>query len=379
MIAAALVLMQLGVMAGSTWVTQPIGTDTHLHMVRAINSSVAWAAGENGTWARTADGGVTWYANPVYTCTSCPISAMVAHDAESAVLASGGQPARIYVTGDGGRSWSLQFESGEHEMRIAAMAFFDVHRGFAISDPVAGRYVLLTTEDGGATWSEAGRDVLPHAAEGERISVVSGSGAVAVSPSRALVATTGGGTGRLFLTEDGGKSWTAVATRLTGLNGLAFASEKVGIAVGSGRGRASAVKTTDGGRTWSEPFVIGLPGTKEGIAYVPGTNGRSLVVVGAAGSALSTDGGTSWKIMDRTGAHAVSFAGVIDSGWKVGDAGLIRKLLRGMSARSRITEAAQSPSVVAPELGVARPATSAPATSASPASRPAKKVTKLEN
>ena len=93
MIATVFVLMQLGVTGGSTWVAQPVGTAADLRIVRAVDGSVAWTAGENGVWARTADGGQTWYARPVYSCTSCPITGLVAHGPDSAVLVTAGRPA----------------------------------------------------------------------------------------------------------------------------------------------------------------------------------------------------------------------------------------------------------------------------------------------
>lgn len=83
-------LLQRGFSAASSWVPQPVGTQVELNMVRAVSSSVGWAAGRYGTVARTADGGITWHARQLATCATCPLTGFVVHDSENAVVASGG-------------------------------------------------------------------------------------------------------------------------------------------------------------------------------------------------------------------------------------------------------------------------------------------------
>ena len=60
------------------------------------------------------------------------------------------------------------------------------------------------------------------------------------------------------------------------------------------------------------------------MAYVPGTQGRTLVAVGPTGSDVSVDGGEDWRPSGTTGFHAVGFAGPT-AGWAVGEDGLVAK------------------------------------------------------
>jgi photosystem II stability/assembly factor-like uncharacterized protein len=59
-----------------------------------------------------------------------------------------------------------------------------------------------------------------------------------------------------------------------------------------------------------------------GVAYVPGTAGKSIVAVGLGGTARSSDGGQSWTMVDTVGYNSVAFASR-DAGWAVGPRGRI--------------------------------------------------------
>ena len=78
-----------------------------------------------------------------------------AFDANTAYLLSIGEgdKSRIDKTADGGRHWSLQFKNTRPAAFFDAMAFWNRDHGIAMSDPVNGRFLLITTSDGGATCS----------------------------------------------------------------------------------------------------------------------------------------------------------------------------------------------------------------------------------
>lgn len=211
--------------------------------------------------------------------------------------------------------------------------------------------------------------------------MASGGAAAALSPTRALVGVNGRGVARVFRTDDGGATWGSVAVRLDAIHAFAFASPDVGIAVGSGRGRTAVVRTTDGGRSFGEPASAGLGGSLLGAAFIPGTP-RSVVAVGASGSTLSTDGGLSWRVVDRAAANGVSFAGPVDAGWKVGPGGTVWKLLRGRTAdRAPAQPTPVAVSVSPHALGRRDPAPEAPpgATPTPLGSRPLKGRPTLTN
>src|SRR5262249_21500177 len=86
----------------------------------------------------------------------------------------------------------------------------------------------------------------------------------------------------------------------------------------------NAAITSDGGRTWRRPSGALPRGYMSGVAFIPGTNGKSLVAVGLGGTATSNDGGESWTMVDAVGYNSVAFASRT-AGWAVGPRGRIAK------------------------------------------------------
>ncbi len=102
-------------------------------------------------------------------------------------------------------------------------------------------------------------------------------------------------------------------TASSGIFSLAFVDAARGIAVGGdskepGRAGGLAALTTDGGRTWRRPSGRPLGGYRSAVAYVPGTQGRTVVAVGPTGSDISLDGGENWKPLGTKGFHSAGFA-----------------------------------------------------------------------
>jgi photosystem II stability/assembly factor-like uncharacterized protein len=60
----------------------------------------------------------------------------------------------MFRTGDGGASWSEVYRNDAPEIFFDALRFADQSRGYALGDPIAGRFVLIETTDSGATWHE---------------------------------------------------------------------------------------------------------------------------------------------------------------------------------------------------------------------------------
>src|SRR5207248_2642116 len=87
-------------------------------------------------------------------------------------------------------------------------------------------------------------------------------------------------------------------------------------------GFPNVVLTDDGGRTWriaKGPLPVGY---LSAASFVPGSS--SVIAVGLAGTAFSTDGGESWRMVDSVGYNAVRFEGS-NAGWAVGPKGRIAR------------------------------------------------------
>lgn len=348
-------LLQLGGVIASSWVQQPIGTTVDFRSVRAINTEVAWASGNKGTFARTVDGGKTWHASFVPAASKCDFR-IHALDVDNAVLVSAIPPARVYRTTNGGRVWSLQYEDLTPGVRLKGGAFWNTARGVVCGDPVEGSFLVLTTTDGGGVWRKTSPGRIPPPLPNE---VNLRPAAFAIAGSDHAWFGTGGGTqARIFRTTDGGESWTVTPTRFPagpgrGILSLTFRDPLNGVAVG---GNAIS-RSTNGGATWSVPSPVRAPTAIETVVYVPDSKPMALVGVGRAGSVFSTDGGVSWGALGKDSFDAISFAGPVDAGWGVASEGRIEKFASGVS-RSRSLRAGEDttrlvnqPPVEKPTLG----------------------------
>jgi photosystem II stability/assembly factor-like uncharacterized protein len=205
-----------------------------------------------------------------------------------------------------------------------------------MSDPVNGRFRVIGTSDGGATWAELPADRIPPASSGEAAFAASGTCLVTGLPDNVWIASGGGREARVYRSGTGGINWQVTSTPVRsgggsrGIFSLAFADARRGIAVGGDYQAPTDTMgniaiTDDGGVAWRVPS--GRPfGYRSGVAYVPGSDGRLLVAVGTSGSDYSADGGETWTAIDSVGLNTVAFArGRGSAGWAVGPGGRIMK------------------------------------------------------
>lgn len=343
-----LLVLATGAAARAEWVTQPSGVSVRLRGVSAVNSRVAWASGDKGTFARTINGGRTWAAGIVPGAAELDFRDVDAFDAETAYLLSIGEgdKSRIYKTTDGGRRWELQFKSGRAAAFFDSMAFWDRDHGIAVSDPVDGRFLIIQTSDGGRTWKETPRDGMPPALEGEGAFAASGT-CIAVEGRTNVWFATGGPRGaRVFRSTDRGRTWSVATTpvvsgKSAGIFSITFWDAQRGAVVGGDytkeneAGNNVAV-TADGGRTWGPVKGPGPNGYRSCVVFVPGTKSRAapvLFAVGPTGSEYSSDGGQTWTSIGTVGFHSADFAGPKNAGWAVGERGVIAKYAGAINSR----------------------------------------------
>ena len=302
-------------------------TNASMRGLSVVDAQVAWASGTGGAVLRTTDGGQSWQARPVAGADSLDFRDIEAFDSLTAYVLSAGPDGRIYKTVDGGVSWRLEFRNEVPGAFFDCFDFFDRDRGIAMSDPVAGQFLLITRNDS-ASWVEVGR---PPADSAEAAIAASGT-CLMIAGERVYFATGGGSFGRVFRSEDRGRSWEATITPVAagvasaGIFSLAFRDGTNGIALGGDFERpteaARLALTLDGGRTWR---VAGKTAYVSGAAWSP--SGQSLLAVGPAGTRLSRDRGLTWQQLDSLEYNAVQFAGETVA-YAVGPRGRIAKLLR---------------------------------------------------
>ncbi|GAB3022795.1 WD40/YVTN/BNR-like repeat-containing protein [Spirosoma pulveris] len=305
--------------AFSQWQPQSVGTDASFRAVSVASPDVAWMGGTKGTFVRTADGGKTWQTGTVPDAQTCDFRDVQAVDAQTAYLMSAGPAeqgqARIYKTTDAGLHWTLLYQTQQKGVFFDGIDFWDAQHGIVFSDPIDGKWFILTTDDGGQNWQPVSSSALPLMEPNEAAFAASGTSLVVQGKRTVWIASGGGTFGRVFRSSDRGRTWTVSNTPLpageaTGLFGMRFFTNKIGVVVGGNYKMeqlpgANAAITRDGGQTWQLLTPTDPPGLKEAIALLPGDR---LLTVGPSGTSLSADQGQTWQRLDTDGFHSVACA-----------------------------------------------------------------------
>jgi len=211
---------------------------------------------------------------------------------------------------DEGVTWSETFRS---DLRLSGVSFADRRTGWA----VGGEQILRST-DSGASWVSQRTNV-----PADRIGAVA---VIARSPAYAIVVGGGGfnpfGWPALILTtRDGGETWSvtpitpdgggALQPDMPALRGVCVTESEVAIAVGHAISpvRGIVVRSTNGGATWTDITNLVVSGVSSGILVYPkavACTGHDFWIVDSGQQAVlhSADDGTTWE--DRTANVAES-------------------------------------------------------------------------
>jgi photosystem II stability/assembly factor-like uncharacterized protein len=311
------------------WQTQAVDTKADFRGLCVASPDVAWVSGTMGTYARTVDRGKTWSVGTVPGAEKLDFRDVKAFGAATAYLLSAGpgDASRVYKTADGGKSWVMQFKCPDPAAFFDALAFWDEKNGIALGDPVDGRFQLIATEDGGASWKPLAAKSLPPALPGEGAFAASGTCLVARGEADAWFATGGAQAARVFRSTDRGRSWevsetpVAAGAASAGIFSIAFRDGAHGLIVGGDYRKpdavgATAAATADGGKTWV-PLDKRLP-FRSAVAWAK----DRWVAVGTSGSHVSRDDGDTWTPLDRENYNSVGFTAT-GEGWAVGPKGRI--------------------------------------------------------
>ncbi len=318
------------------WTTQDVKTTASLRGLSAVNEKVIWASGTNGTVLRTVDGGATWQVIQVPDAGQPDFRDIEAFDANTAFILSigNGAASRIYKTTDGGNTWWLSYQNTNEQAFFDAMAFWDKDHGLAMSDPVSiagkGRFLILTTDDGGKSWRSIERTAMPEALAGEGGFAASGTCLITQGKRNAFLVS-GGNTARVFRSSDRGRTWQVSDTPLrkdgtaAGAFSIAFKDDKVGMIVGGDYqkpddGAQAAALTQDGGKTWTllneQPY-----GFRSCVVWADGV----WVAAGTSGTDYMLAAHSPWIGLGRGKFNSVQFAQGI--GWAVGPEGRVGKFV----------------------------------------------------
>jgi photosystem II stability/assembly factor-like uncharacterized protein len=334
----AVFLAICGNVAAQSWSVQTSGLDTNLRGITVQHSSakvkrdfVVWASGSNGVILRSTNSGGLWKQLNVPGARDLDFRDIESFDADRAyVMSSGdGEKSRIYRTIDGGTTWALQYSDKRPGFFLDSLACDSKTHCVALSDPVDGKFLVLSTDDG-ERWKELPRDKMPASLSGEGAFAASGTAIALCDHDNIYFGTGGGRAPRVFHSNDRGRSWTAAETPMasgnasTGIFSVACNGHSV-VAVGGdykepAGAKRVAIYSKDSGETWH----LAEQGPGGYRSAVVSTSHGNFVAVGPSGSDVSRDGGAHWESLDVQNFNAASFAD--GEGWAAGSNGTIAHL-----------------------------------------------------
>lgn len=277
-----------------------------------VDDSVVWASGSQGWVGKSLDGGKHWNFKQIPGFEKTEFRSLYAFSKNSAVIANSGSPANILITKDGGETWKTVYTNLHKDAFFDGVDFWNNDNGIIYGDPIDGRMLLLITKDGGNSWTEVPEKQRPPLNEGEGSFAASGTGIRYYDKSRLLIST-GGKVSRLFSTANLGKNWKIYAPPIiqgessTGIFSFAFRDARNGIVVGGDYVRDTLATqhiflTNDGGKTWTQPATP-TRGYRECVEYISNTQ---VLAAGPKGIDISNNSGLDWvPLSDETGYHVV--------------------------------------------------------------------------
>jgi photosystem II stability/assembly factor-like uncharacterized protein len=296
--------------SSGTWISQPCGSQTILRGVSFVDSQRGWVVGNDGTILTTSNGGEDWTTQSIgidvdFYGVSFPDSL----HGWACGYRPGGFGGYIYVTSDGGLTWIEQLHISN--VIFSDILFVDSSHGWAV-----GTGGIWATSDGGTTWNKqyGGSSISLGG-----VSFVDSTHGWAVGFNNAIPSSL------ILTTSNGGVTWTEQGEPITfegfpaGLGDVFFIDSTHGCIVG---GYGTILTTSDGGLTWIQRITDAYVGSEDGtitrVSFADLSHGWA---VGNWMILETTDGGTSWSLQrlyqDDIALRDVFF---VDSshGWAVG-------------------------------------------------------------
>jgi len=289
-----------------------ISINSSFRGLSVVDDSVVWVSGSQGWVGKSLNGGNDWDFKQVPGFQKSEFRSLYAFNKNSAIIANSGSPANILITKDGGETWKTVYSNSHKDVFFDGVDFWNNANGIIYGDPIDGRMLLLTTNDGGNSWNEVPEKQRPQLNEGEASFAASGTGIRCYDKSRLLIST-GGKVSRLFTTSNLGKWWKVYSPPIiqgessAGIFSFAFRDKGNGIVVGGDYVRDTLATqhiflTNDGGNTWAQPATP-TRGYRECVEYISSTQ---VLAVGPKGIDISNNNGLDWTpLADEQGYHVV--------------------------------------------------------------------------
>ncbi|MWB96130.1 oxidoreductase [Flavobacterium sp. GA093] len=241
----------------------------------------------------------------------------IAQTSKNIFLLSVGNPALLYQVSKKTNKVKLVYKEVHTKVFYDSMKFWNDDEGIAIGDPIEDTFSVLITRDGGETWVKVLSDHLPTLSKGEAAFAASNTNIIIKGKDTWLVS--GGKKARIFYSGDKGKTWKVTTTpivqgkTMTGIFTADFYDSKEGFIAGGDyelpklKSDNKAI-TKDGGKTWVVVAQNEGFGYTSCVQYVPGSNAKEIVSIGASGLYYSENSGLTWtQLSDDTSLFTIRF------------------------------------------------------------------------
>ena len=296
-----------------------------LHSVYFLDQNHGWVAGSSGTLLETTDGGAHW--NKVATLTKDVlrdvwfvddhVGWLVAERDVYKLKTNDEALSYLLRTDDGGLTWrSVYLNGSEANARLVRVMFADAANGWVFGETG----VIFVTRDGGASWT---RQTPPT-----KHLLLGGS---FLDTSRGWLVGAGA---TIIHTSNSGATWQSSSVReeaTVRFNAASFIDSRFGWAVGSA-GRIFA--SGDGGHAWTAQRS-NVDADLMDVKFISASEGWAA---GSEGTVLHTvNGGHYWFAENTNISHSLERLFFTDRnhGWAVGYGGTILKY--GLSAPPTLT------------------------------------------
>lgn len=217
-------------------------------------------------------------------------------------------PAFLYQIDKSNWATKLVYQNNNEKIFYDSMQFWNAKEGIALGDPINQNFNILITRNGGATWKELYKDKFPKGKKEEGAFAASNTNIVIQGNHTWIVS--GGKSARIFYSSNKGKSWKVIDSpiiqgeAMTGIFSATFYDSKTGFIAGGNyeiptRNSGNKALTINGGKTWQLVAEDLGPGYISCVQFMPNSNGKKLVTVGATGIHFSKDSGASWQQISK--------------------------------------------------------------------------------
>ncbi|HMQ69476.1 MAG TPA: YCF48-related protein [Ignavibacteria bacterium] len=286
---------------GINWTEQNFGfSSTKPFMdAQATPDGKIHAVGKYGTILLSGNGGLSWQTQ--YTVTEKTLSEILFVNNNTGYAVCGYSGGDILKTTDAGETWISQIEG--YHTPMYGISFTDSETGY-----IAGSIDIQKTTNGGTNWIN-----VYSSTTNEIFTDI-----VFTDPNTGYVA---GSYGKLLKTTNAGQTWSTgvISTNGSMITSLCFVNENTGYAAGD---FGEIAKTTNAGQTWTNQasplqfaYLTSIDFQDENTGYV--SSGSGLL--------KTTDGGTTWSIMNAPagGYYKIQFRN--NFGYAVASNGMIIK------------------------------------------------------